>query len=142
MSITRILVVATAALFLSTPASADMTVCQMTYVISGWSAFYKTYRGSGTVTCANGQSATVRIVSKGGGVTFGKSEIEGRGLFSEARDISEIFGTYVAAGAHAGATKSVDAQSMTKGEVSLVLSGKGRGVDLGFSFGSFTISPQ
>jgi hypothetical protein len=119
-----------------------MTVCKMTYILSGWSVFYKTYKGSGTVTCANGQSAGVRIVSKGGGVTFGKSEIKGHGTFSKARDISEIFGSYVATGAHAGATKSVEAWSMTKGEVSLALSGKGRGFDVGFSFGSFTIEPQ
>lgn len=142
MSIARILVVATAALFLAIPASAEMTVCKMTYILSGWSVFYKTYKGSGTVTCANGQSAGVRIVSKGGGLTFGKSEIKGHGTFSKARDISEIFGSYVATGAHAGATKSVEAWSMTKGEVSLALSGKGRGFDVGFSFGSFTIEPQ
>jgi hypothetical protein len=142
MSIERVLVVATAALFLAIPASAEMTTCKMTFILSGWSAFYKTYKGSGTVTCTNGQSARVRIVSKGGGLTFGKSEIEGRGTFSAARDISEIFGSYVATGAHAGATKSVEVWSMTKGEVSLALSGKGRGVDVGFSFGSFTIEPQ
>ena len=44
MSIARILVVATAALFLAIPASAEMTVCEMTYILSGWSVFYKTYK--------------------------------------------------------------------------------------------------
>ena len=73
-------------------------------------------------------------------MTFGKSEIDnGRGIFSKVKDISEIFGTYVAADVHVGATKSVEGWVMSKGEVSLALSGKGRGFDLGFSFGTFTI---
>jgi len=35
---------------------------------------------------------------------------------------------------------SSDAQVVTKGTVSLALSGKGHGVNLGFAFGKFTIS--
>ncbi len=115
--------------------------CEMTFTLAGWSAFYKTAKGDGTVTCNNGQSAKVHITCRGGGLTFGKSRIlDGRGVFSEVTDISEIFGSYAAAEAHAGAVKSAAAQAMTKGEVSLALSGTGEGVDLGFAFGKFTIS--
>jgi hypothetical protein len=55
------------------------------------------------------------------------------------KGVSEIFGTYVAADGHAGATKSAEGWAMTKGEVSLALSGTGRGFDLGFAFSGFTI---
>src|SRR6266568_891850 len=114
--------------------------CRMTFNLKGWSAFYKTAKGDGTITCDNGQKARVRIKATGGGITFGKSEIVGgTGRFTGARSINELFGSYIQSEAHAGAGKSADAQALTKGEVSLALHGTGRGVDIGFSFGKFTI---
>ncbi len=114
--------------------------CTMTFNLKGWSAFYKTAKGDGTITCSNGQKARVTITTKGGGLTFGKSEIiGGTGRFTGARNIDELFGSYVQSEAHAGAGKSADAQALTKGEVSLALHGTGRGVDIGFAFGKFTI---
>lgn len=114
--------------------------CEITFNLKGWSVFYKTAEGSGTVTCSNGQKASVRIKVKGGGLTFGKSEIDnGTGRFSDLKDISEIYGGYAAAEAHAGAGKSTQASVYTKGEVSLALAGKGRGVNVGFDFGKLTI---
>ena len=120
--------------------SPGMTRCEMTFDLKGWSAFYKTAKGTGTIRCDNGQTASVRIKAKGGGITFGKSEVVGgTGKFSEARSIDELFGSYVQSEAHIGAGKSASAQAMTKGEISLALSGTGRGVDIGFAFGKFTI---
>jgi hypothetical protein len=123
------------------PAGANQyTKCEMTFSIKGWSFLYKTMKGSGTVTCDNGQSATVAIVSHAGGLTAGKSEIsDGKGTFTTVEDISEIYGSYFVGEAHAGATRSVAASAMTKGEISLVISGQGRGVDLGLTLGAFTI---
>jgi len=115
--------------------------CEMTFNLKGWSAFYKTAKGDGTIRCDNGQTAKVIIKATGGGITFGKSEvIGGTGKFSGARNIEELFGSYAQSEAHAGAGKSASAQAMTKGEVSLAVSGTGRGVDIGFAFGKFTIS--
>ena len=117
-----------------------MVDCQVTFNLKGWSAFYKTSEGEGIIKCDNGQSAKVTLRAKGGGITFGKSEVvDGTGTFSGARGISELFGSYVQSEAHAGAGKSANAQALTKGEVSLVLVGTGRGVDVGFAFGKFTI---
>jgi len=114
--------------------------CQMKFNLKGWSAFYKTAKGDGTITCSNGASASVSIKATGGGITFGKSEvIGGTGRFTGAKGLDELFGSYVQAEAHAGAGKSADAQALTKGEVSLSLVGTGRGVDVGFAFGKFTI---
>jgi len=121
--------------------AAATTVCEMKYTLAGWSAFYKTASGQGTITCDNGQKASVTLDAKGGGLTAGKYKIrDGYGKFSEVADISELFGTYVQGGAEAGAGKSSGASAMTKGEVSLALAGHGTGVNLGVSFGKFTIT--
>ena len=125
-----------------TPAQAAANVkCTLSFEMKGWSAFYKTASGSGTVKCDNGQSMRVKLSAKGGGLTVGKSSIEeGHGEFSAVASLSEILGSYAAAEAHAGAVQSASGQVMTKGEVSLALSGKGRGFDLGIAFGKLTIS--
>jgi len=123
-----------------TQATAQPTSCSMTYNLKTWSVFYKSSRGEGTITCENGQTARVKLRLKGGGLTLGKGEIrEGQAHFSEVLDISDLFGSYVSASAHAGAVKSVDATVMTKGEVSLSLTGKGSGMELGIAAGKFTI---
>ena len=117
-----------------------LVTCRMTFDLKGWSAFYKTARGDGTITCDNGQEAKVTLKATGGGITFGKSDvIGGTGRFTGARGIDELFGSYVQSEAHAGAGKSADAQALTKGEISLSLVGTGRGVNVGFAFGKFTI---
>lgn len=130
-----------AAFLLAGLAPARATDCEMTFTLTSWSIFYKTAKGSGTITCDNGQKAGVRLSAKGGGLTAGRSKVrDGFGRFSEVADISELFGDYVAAGASAGAVKSAESQALTKGEVSLALAGRGTGVELGVSFGRFTIS--
>jgi hypothetical protein len=84
----------------------------------------------------------VVLEGRGGGLTFGRSQIvDGNGRFSPVADIDEIFGNYANAEAHAGMGVSSKAQVLTKGPVSLTLSGTGNGVDLGFAFGRFTIKP-
>ncbi len=122
-------------------ASGQLIKCKLTFRLQGWSVFYKTAKGSGTITCDNGQSARVTLSTKGGGFTVGKSTIEnGKGEFSEVGSIDELFGSYATADASAGAVRSSDAQVLTKGNVSLALSGTGRGWDLGVSFGAFRIT--
>ena len=122
------------------PAHAGDIECKMNFRLSGWSVFYQTATGSGTVHCSNGQSMGVHIRVKGGGLTFGKNQIDdGVGKFSGVTSISEIKGHYADAGVHAGASKSAGARVMTKGNVSLALSGTGKGWDLGVAFGAFII---
>ena len=133
--------VAAAALLLAQPAF-GLTKCSMKFSLKGWSAFYQTASGYGTITCDGGQSTAVTLQSKGGGLTFGKSKIvNGTGEFSPVESMHELFGNYAKAEAHAGMGDSSTAQVLTKGEVSLALSGTGQGVNLGFDFGRFTISP-
>ena len=114
--------------------------CTMTFTLKGWSAFYKTASGEGTITCRGGGSMKVKISAKGGGFTFGKSEVtDGTGRFFGAKSVEDCLGSYAQSEAHAGAGKSADAQALTKGDINLTLTGTGKGVDVGFAFGKFTI---
>ncbi len=115
--------------------------CKLTYSLTGWAAIYKHAEGHGMVRCANGTSMPVAITAKGGGLTVGKSHIDnGRGTFTDVHRISDVLGTYAQGEASAGAGRSAGAHVMTKGTVSLALAGKGEGVNLGVSFGAFTLS--
>jgi hypothetical protein len=122
------------------PAHAGELSCKMRFDLSGWSLFYKTASGSGTVHCSNGQTLHVTLRAKGGGLTFGKTRItDGVGKFTGVSNIRDVRGHYANAEAHAGAERSADAQVLTKGNVSLALSGKGSGWNLGVAFGAFII---
>lgn len=116
--------------------------CTMQFTMKGWSAFYKTSSGQGTVTCGNGTSMRVALSSKGGGLTLGKSSIDnGYGEFTGVSNIREILGDYATGSAHSTAAQSGGSVSaLTKGEVSLALKGTGRGWDAGIDFGKFTIT--
>ena len=133
-----------AMLFLAAPAgSAEMTKCRLKYDVKGWSFIYKYTRGSGHITCSNGQSASVAITTNGGGPTLGTHEvIDGKGVFSQVRDISDLYGTYAEIDAHAGAGGAADARAMLKGNVNLSLAGVGQGINLGIALGAFHIAPQ
>lgn len=127
---------------LAAPQAANAATCHLRYDLTGWSIFYATVSGTGHVTCENGQSANVRIAAHGGGISLGGLEIRGDGAVSSVLDISEVFGGYVEVMGHAGAGPSAAGWAMTKGDVSLVLSGTGRGVNLGFAFGWLRIRPR
>ena len=132
---------ALSSLFLMPFSSAQAEECSLTYNMKGWSAFYKTYKGTGTVRCPSGQSAQVNVSLKGGGFTFGASEIiDGKGRIRGVNKISDIYGGGFALGGHAGFIKSVEGRWVPKGSRTITLSGKGKGYDLGFSMGSFRIS--
>ena len=114
--------------------------CKMKFSLTGWAAIYKHAEGAGTVSCSNGRTYPVNIVAVGGGLTAGKYKVEGgTGTFSDVYDVGEIFGSYAQGEANAGVVKSGTAQVLTKGNVSLALAGAGEGVDLGISFGKFTV---
>ena len=123
--------------------SAEMTQCHLSYDIEGWSILYKTSRGQGRITCKNGQSADVKIVTHGGGATLGRIRVvDGGGSFSSVEDISDLYGSYAEATVHAGVGAAADARVMMKGNVNLSLSGTGQGINLGLAFGSFRIEPR
>jgi hypothetical protein len=115
--------------------------CEMKFNLTGWSAIYKHAEGSGMITCNNGKSYPVNIVAHGGGLTVGKYKVEnGTGKFSDVYTPADLFGDYAQGEANAGLVKSGTAQVLTKGTASLALAASGEGVNLGISFGKFTIS--
>ena len=115
--------------------------CELKFSLTGWAVIYKHAEGHGVITCKNGKSMDVKIEAKGGGLTAGKSHIDnGTGRFTDVHRIEDTLGTYAQGDASIGAGKSGTAQVLTKGTVSLALAGAGEGVDIGVSFGGFTIS--
>lgn len=140
-------VVAGTALLLAScllPVRAAELSCTMTYDMSGGGAFYKHSTGEGVVKCSNGKTLAVSIEAKGGGLTFGHSEIKnGQGKFAGVADIRDVIGGYATAEANAGnGGDASKAQVVTKGSISLALTGKGTGRTIGVSFGSFIISER
>lgn len=116
--------------------------CKLAFSLTGWAAVVNHASGNGVVTCDNGTRQPVTISAKGGGLTVGKYHIDnGHGTFTDVHGIKETFGKYIQGEAQAGATKSANAQVMSKGTVSLALAGSGQGVGLGVSVGVFTIEP-
>lgn len=114
--------------------------CMLTFTLRGWSAGYKTASGHRNVTCNNGQAIPVKPTVHGGGLTFGKMDVlEGKGDFSVVKSANEVLGNYAAAEATAGAVKAGQAAVYTRGEVSLALTGTGRGVGAGLDFGNLDI---
>ena len=141
LTLLLVALVAVTALISTAPAQAAATTkCEMKFDLHEWSAMYKVARGHATITCDNGETSKVSLELKAGGFTAGKSEIEGTGKFSEVSGIGELLGSYAMAEATAGAVKSSAATVLTKGEVSLALTGTGHGWDAGVSFGKFTIA--
>ena len=123
-------------------ADADVD-CTLHFTLSGWSAILQHAEGHGVVSCENGQRMPVKISAKGVGLTAGKSRIDnGNGKFTDVRTINDVLGSYARGEVHAGAVKSGTAQVLTKGTVSLALSGSGEGIDLGVDVGAFTIEPR
>lgn len=141
--ILAILLLASGAMLAQPASAADTITCKLSYSLTGWSIFYKHSSGSGVVRCNNGQSLRVKLSARGGGLTVGKYTIkDGFGEFAGVRNIRDVLGTYASAGADAAAGKAATAQAMTKGDVSLALSGKGEGWNLGVAFTGFTIKAR
>ena len=139
----RTLLALTAAIALGAgTAQAASLDCKLDFNLKSWSVIYKHASGTGVVRCENGDSMPVKLSAKGGGLTVGKSHIDnGNGEFSDVHTITDVLGSYAQASAHAGMVKSAEGGVLTKGNVSLALAGKGEGVDIGVSFGKFTIAP-
>lgn len=116
--------------------------CSMTYKLEGFSLAYKQYDGTGEISCRNGQKAPVTLSSKSIGFTIGYGVIEGEAYFTDVKYIGEIYGDYISLGNHFGFKNSVDRQVLTRGEISLVMLGRGKGFNIGFTIGDLSIKPR
>ncbi|TAN25188.1 MAG: hypothetical protein EPN31_15710 [Castellaniella sp.] len=115
--------------------------CSLKFNSKQWSALYSSAVGEGIVTCKDGSSMPVAIRAKGIGITAGKWKItDGKGTFTHVARIEDVLGSYLAVSGDVGVAKAGTAQALTKGKVSLVLAGKGKGFDVGVAISSFRIS--
>ena len=139
----KILGLAASSLLFMSMGSAQADTCTLNYTMTGWSAFYATASGEGVVNCPNGQSANVNLSLKGGGFTFGTSEIkQGVAQIRNITNIDTIYGGSFAMGGSAGFIKYVDGYWAPKGANTITLAGKGTGYSLGFSLGSLRITKR
>lgn len=115
--------------------------CHLTYSLAGWSAIYQHAEGHGRITCDNGEHANVTLRMHGGGLTAGKFHVTGTGAISNVYSIKDVFGSYAQSGVSAGVVQSGTAQVLTKGTVSIALSGTGEGINLGVAVDKFEILP-
>lgn len=130
----------------SVPASSALAAtapikCHLTYELAGWSAIYQHATGHGEVVCDNGERRAVTLSVHGGGLTAGKFRVSGKGDISNVYGIHDVFGSYAQGGASAGVVNSGTAQVLTKGTVSVALTGTGEGVNLGVALDKFDIEP-
>lgn len=116
--------------------------CHLTYSLAGWSAIYQHAEGHGRITCDNGERAAVTLRMHGGGLTAGKFHVTGTGVISNVYGIRDVFGTYAQSGASAGVVRSGTAQVLTKGTVSIALTGTGEGINLGVALDKVDIQPS
>lgn len=129
-------------LLLPLPSWATSKSCSIKYNLTGWSFFYKTYKGTGIVSCTNGQSARVSLVLHGGGLTLGVGDIENaKGKFTGIKSIKDIYGTYFSIDVHAGFARAAEARTLFKGYIAGAGAGVGGGYNLGFAFSGLTIKP-
>lgn len=137
---TKILGLAVGSLFLMSFSAAHAEDCDLKYTLKGWAAFYKTYNGTGTVSCPSGKTANVKLSLKAGGFTFGAYEVtDGKGKIRGVRNIGDIYGSSFMMDGDAGFIKSVEGRWAPKGSQTRTLSGKGKGYDIGWSLGSLNI---
>lgn len=125
---------------IATAAERDLH-CNLTFTSHEWSVLYASAVGEGKVTCKDGSSMPVAIRAKGVGITAGKWKItDGRGTFTHVARIEDVLGGYLAVSGDIGVSKAGTARALTKGNVSLVLAGKGEGFDVGIAISGFRIS--
>ena len=116
--------------------------CSIKYNLTGWSFFYQGYKGTGVVSCTNGQSARVSLTLHGGGLTLGVIDIENaKGKFSGIKSIKDIYGTYFSIDIHAGFARAAEARTLFKGYIAGGGAGTGGGYNLGLTFSGLTIKP-
>ena len=121
---------------------AENESCSIKYNLTGWSFIYQGYKGTGIVSCTNGQSAGVKLTVHGGGLTLGVIDIQdAKGKFTGIKSIKDIYGPYFSIGVHAGFARSAEARSLFKGDIAGGGAGVGGGYNLGFTFSGLTIKP-
>lgn len=123
------------------PATDHRLECRLSFTVRQWSPQQAAATGAGMVTCTNGSAMLVIVSARGPGIAAGRWDItDGRGTFAHVARIEDIPGSYAAIEGDIGVSAAGTVQALTKGGVSLRLSGKGRGFSAGIAIRDFSIS--
>jgi spore coat protein U-like protein len=112
-----------AVVLLGAAESGNTTVCTLAFGMRGWSTHFEQAQGRGTITCDNGQTATVEILGRGASLRDGAGAFAsgGEATFSAVLDISAVLGSYqLPATAKIGNGKKMGVgAAMTNGQATL-----------------------
>jgi hypothetical protein len=123
---------------LATSARADTTVCKLAFSLRGYSKNFEESTGRGTITCDNGEKATVEILGRGASLRNGAGALQdGTGTFSAVLDISALFGSYVLPpAARAGNARPLGtAGAMSNGQATITFPMTGPSATMPATFG-------
>jgi len=117
--------------------------CQISFSSNEWSAAYARMVGQGLVSCDDGSSMPVWLWAKGGGITAGMWKItDGKGKFHNVRKIEDVLGEYISVSGDIGVSRAATARLLSKGKITLSLTGKGEGFDLGIAINEVKITSK
>jgi hypothetical protein len=115
--------------------------CNLRFTAGQWSPQQAAVTGAGMLTCTNGSAMPVMVGASGPGIAAGRWSItDGRGAFGRVARIEDILGSYAAIEGDIGVSAAGTVQALTKGKLSLRLSGKGQGFSAGIAIRDFSIS--
>jgi hypothetical protein len=129
----------------TTSARADTTICKLSFAMRGYSKNFEQSTGRGTITCDNGQTATVAILGRGASLRNGADALQdGTGTFSAVLDISALFGSYaLPPAARVGNARPLGAAgAMSNGEATITFPMTGPAADMPATFGRIGILPH
>jgi hypothetical protein len=130
---------------LGTAARADTTVCTIAFGMRGWSKHFQQATGRGTITCDNGQHATVAVIGRGASLSDGAGAFTGgTGTFSAVFDISALIGSYaLPPTARIGGARPLGAAgAMSSGQATITFPLAGPTANFPATFGRISIIPH
>lgn len=81
--------------FLLIPLALHAAECKITFKIKIHAELQETGKGTGTITCDNGETTPVVIKTAGSWIAVHKSRwVEGEGTFSKVDELQKLFGAY------------------------------------------------
>jgi hypothetical protein len=135
-----------AVVLLGAAESGNTTVCKLAFGMRGWSKHFEQSQGRGTITCDNGQTATVEIVGRGASLKDGAGAFGsgGEATFSAVLDISAVLGSYqLPPAAKVGNAKKLGiGAAMSNGQATLTFALTGPAADFPATFGRIGIFPH
>ena len=134
-----------ASVALGAVARADTTICKLEFGMRGWSKHFEQSTGRGTITCDNGQHATVAVIGYGADLRDGAGAFtDGTGTFSAVLDISVVIGSYaLPPAARVGGARPLGVGgAMTTGQATITFPLTGPTSHIPATFGRLSIIPH